>query len=80
MLKTKFIQDPVFKVSTSKESMLQSNKIVSKKKKKGQQSNRPRCKRRALSLLSFNLYVPLQRDNLDVESKGINFVTFYAHL
>lgn len=34
MLKTKFIQDPVFKVSTSKESMLQSNKIVSKKKKK----------------------------------------------
>ena len=34
MLKTKFIQNPVFKVSTSKESMLQSNKIVSKKKKK----------------------------------------------
>ena len=34
MLKTKFIQDPVFKVSTSKESMLQSNNIVTKKKKK----------------------------------------------
>lgn len=80
MLKTKFIQDPVFKVSTSNESMLQSNEIVSKKtKKKGQQSNRPRCKKRALSLLSFNLYVPLQMDDLDVESEGINFVTFYAH-
>lgn len=34
MLKTKFIQDPVFKVSTSNESMLQSNEIVSKKTKK----------------------------------------------
>ena len=34
MLKTKFIQDPVFKVSASNESMLQSNEIVSKKKKK----------------------------------------------
>lgn len=79
MLKTKFIQDPVFKVSASNESMLQSNEIVSKKKKKkGQQSNRPRCKK-ALSPLSFNLYVPLQTDDLDVESEGINFVTFYAH-